>query len=133
MTRYLTVEEVLLIGEVAFGGPVTPRDLGLLDSACHRPATTVFGADAYVGLINKAAALLHSLTANHALIDGNKRTAWLSTVVFLRDNGADVIVEDSYDGPAARLVLAIADGTLRDVPSIAEELAPMVALPDEPG
>ena len=129
MTRYLTVEEVLLVGEVAFGAPVTARDIGLLDSACHRPATTVSGQDAYPGPLEKAAALLHSLTANHALIDGNKRTAWLATVVFLRDNGASVTVEDDYDGPAARLVLAIADGTLRDVPAIAELLSTMVTPP----
>lgn len=129
MIRYLTVEDVLLVGEAAFGGPVTARDFGLLDSACHRPSTTVFGADAYPSLLEKAAALLHSLTANHALIDGNKRTAWLSTVVFLRDNGAELTVEDSYDGPAARLVLSIADGTLREVAEIARALAPMVVLP----
>lgn len=129
MTRYLTVEDVFAIGEVAFGGPVTARDVGLLDSACQRPAASAFGADAYPTLLDKAAALLHSLTANHALIDGNKRTAWLSTVVFLRDNGADVIVRDAYDGPAAQLVLAIADGTLRDVTDIAERLATMIKLP----
>lgn len=129
MIRYLSVDEVLLIGEIAFGVPVTVRDIGLVDSACHRPATTVFGEDAYPTLLEKAAALLHSLTANHALVDGNKRTAWLSTVVFLRDSGADVTVEDGYDGPAARLVLAIADGTLRDVPAIAELLSTMVTLP----
>ncbi|MBN9608760.1 MAG: Fic family protein [Actinobacteria bacterium] len=130
MIRYLTVEDVFEIGEVAFGGSVTARDVGLLDSACQRPAASAFGVDAYPTLLEKAAALLHSLTANHALIDGNKRTAWLSTVVFLRLNGARVIVPDGYDGPAARLVLAIADGSLREVPEIASRLATMVALPE---
>jgi death-on-curing protein len=91
---------------------------------------TVFGQDAYLSLVEKAAALLHSLTANHALVDGNKRTAWLATVVFLRDNAAEVVVEDGYDGPAARLVLAIADGTLRDLAEIAGPLGPMVQLPE---
>lgn len=129
MIRYLTVEDVFEIGEVAFGRPVTARDVGLLDSACQRPAASAFGADAYPTLLEKAAALLHSLTANHALIDGNKRTAWLSTVVFLRDNGARVVVTDDYDGPAARLVIAIADGTLREVSEIAQRLSAMVVLP----
>jgi death-on-curing protein len=128
VTRYLAVEDVLLIGEVACGVPVTARDIGLLDSACHRPSTTVFGADAYPSLLEKAAALLHSLTANHALVDGNKRTAWLSAVVFLRDNGADVTVEDGYDGPPVRLVLSIADGTVREVAVIARALSSMVRL-----
>ena len=64
---------------------------------------------------------------NHPFIDGNKRTAWLSTVVFLRDNGAEVIAPDEYDGQITDLVLAIAAGTLRDVNDIAARLAPLVA------
>jgi death-on-curing protein len=126
VTRYLTAEDALTITRIAIGSTPHLRDAGLLDSACHRPSATVFGEDAYPTLILKAAALLHSLTANHPLIDGNKRTAWLATVVFLRDNGAEVITTDDYDGEAARLVLAIADGSLREVDDIARLLAGMV-------
>lgn len=126
MTRYLSAEDALTIGRIAIGSTPYLRDAGLLDSACHRPAATVFGDDAYPTLILKAAALLHSLTTNHPFIDGNKRTAWLATVVFLRDNGAEVIAADDYDGEAARLVLAIADGSLREVDDIARLLAGMV-------
>ena len=131
MTRYLTLEDALTIARIAIGSTPHLRDAGLLDSACHRPSATVFGEDAYPTLILKAAALLHSLTANHPFIDGNKRTAWLATVVFLRDNGAEVITEDDYDGEAARLVLAIADGSLREVHDIARLLARMVVIDDE--
>ncbi|HEY5114975.1 MAG TPA: type II toxin-antitoxin system death-on-curing family toxin [Nakamurella sp.] len=126
MTRYLTAEDALTIARIAIGSTPHLRDAGLLDSACHRPSATVFGEDAYPTLILKAAALLHSLTANLPFIDGNKRTAWLATVVFLRDNGAEVITTDDYDGEAARLVLAIADGSLREVEDIARLLAGMV-------
>ena len=126
MTRYLTAEDALTIARIAIGSTPHLRDAGLLDSACHRPSATVFGEDSYPTLILKAAALLHSLTANHPFIDGNKRTAWLSTVVFLRDNGAEVIATDDYDGEAARLVLGIADGSLREVDDIARLLAGMV-------
>ncbi len=126
MTSYLTAEEVIAIARIAVGSTPHLRDPGLLDSACHRPSATVFGEDAYPTLVLKAAALLHSLTANHPFIDGNKRTAWLSTVVFLRDNGAEVIAADEYDGEITDLVLAIADGTLRDVNDIAARLAPLV-------
>ncbi|MFF9280441.1 Fic family protein [Streptomyces griseosporeus] len=35
----------------------------------------------------KAAVLLHSVARNHALVDGNERTAWLAMRVFLRFNG----------------------------------------------
>lgn len=78
----------------------------------------------------KAAALLHSLTSNHPFIDGNKRTAWLATVVFLRDNGAEVVAVDAYDGAVTDLVLAIAAGTLREVTDIADRLGEIVRLHD---
>ncbi|HWH97572.1 MAG TPA: type II toxin-antitoxin system death-on-curing family toxin, partial [Pseudolysinimonas sp.] len=47
----------------------------------------IFGADAYETLELKAAAMLESLARNHPLIDGNKRTAWTLTVLFLWVNG----------------------------------------------
>lgn len=129
MTRHLSVEDALAIARIAVGGDPSVRDVGLLDSACHRPSSTVFGEDAYPTLVLKASALLHSLTANHPFVDGNKRTAWLSTVVLLRDNGAIVTAPDAYDGEVTNLVLAIAAGELRDVQSIAERLGPMVREP----
>ena len=63
------------------------RDRGLLESAVARPRASAFGRDAYPDLLSKAAALLHSLTLNHAFVDGNKRTAVLATLVFLDLNG----------------------------------------------
>src|SRR6476620_10220600 len=104
MTSYLTAEEVIAIARTAVGSTPHLRDAGLLDSACHRPSATVFGEDAYPTLVLKTAALLHSLTANHPFIDGNKRTAWISTVVFLRDNDAADIAEDAYAGAVPDLV-----------------------------
>ena len=81
MIEYLTVEDVLSLVEDLGVGPV--RDIGLLDSAVHRPRVSVFGRDAYPGLDDKAAVLLESLVGNHALVDGNKPWAgcrwWCST------------------------------------------------------
>ena len=85
--RYLTVEEVLEINAEVMGGQHALRDRGLLESAVARPQTSAFGVDAYPDLASKAAALLHSLVLNHAFVDGNKRTAVLSTLVFLDLNG----------------------------------------------
>lgn len=130
MTEYLSVEDVFGIGERATGAPVHARDVGLIDSACQRPRASAFGQDAYPTLLRKAAALLQSLTSNHPLIDGNKRTAWLATVVFLRLNHADVFVPDGYDGEAANLVLAVADGTLRELDDIEDRLRDMVRVPN---
>ena len=73
MVEYLTLEDALSLIEDLAVGPV--RDLGLLDSALHRPATMLWGHDAYATIDEKAAALLDSLVRNHPLVDGNKRRA----------------------------------------------------------
>ena len=65
-----------------FGGKNGVRDLGLLESALMRPQTGY-----YKSLSLQAAALLQSLSQNHAFIDGNKRVAFASTAIFLRMNG----------------------------------------------
>lgn len=118
MIDYLTLEDLLEIAEGAITGAAV-RDLGLLASAAVRPQMSVFGADAYPTLAEKAAALMHSIARNHALVDGNKRLAWSATRVFLILNGHDIAygVDD-----AERLVVAIAAGEL-DVPTIAADLA----------
>lgn len=106
MIEYLTLEDVLsLIADLRVG-PI--RDIGLLDSAVHRPQVTVFGDDAYPGIDAKAAVLLESLVRNHALIDGNKRLGWLATVVFYGLNG---ITLEAPDDDAYELVIAVATGT----------------------
>ncbi|MBV9119453.1 MAG: Fic family protein, partial [Chloroflexi bacterium] len=86
--EYLDTEDLLGLVRILGAGPV--RDLGLLDSAAARPRSSVFGQDAYADLTLKAAALLQSLCRNHALVDGNKRLAWLATVVFLDLNDEHV-------------------------------------------
>lgn len=96
------------------------RDVGLLQSALARPAASAFGQDAYPKLHLKAAALLHSLTANHGLLDGNKRLAWAATAVFLGINGHRVVAPQD---DVVELMLAVASGSLTDVGKIAELLA----------
>lgn len=117
MTEYLTLDSLLRIADRALSQPVVVRDYGLLESALARPRATVFGADAYPTVRGKAAALLHSLARNHALVDGNKRLAWQATAVFLWLNGYDVTATDDelFD-----LVVSVADGSLPDVQKIGE-------------
>jgi death-on-curing protein len=126
VTRYLTVEQALRIARAAVGGAVEVRDVGLLESAVHRPRASVLGQDAYPDLFTKAAALLHSLAGNHPLVDGNKRLAWLATYVFLAKNG---IVLDPDDDAAYEFVIAVADGSIDDVGEIAAVLARFAASP----
>lgn len=114
--EYLDLEDLLGLTRALRAGPV--RDVGLLDSSCARPRSTAFGADAYRALEEKAAALLHSLARNHALVDGNKRLAWLATVVFLDLNGRTVELDDEA---AFGLVMEVAEGRL-DVAEIAARL-----------
>src|SRR6266516_955683 len=63
------------------------REYVLLESAAARPQATAFGGDAYPDLDAKAAALLHSLARNHALVDGNKRLALAAVIAFYGVNG----------------------------------------------
>gem|GEM_PF-3859362 len=88
MTRHLTVEQALLIARTTVVGPIEVRDVGLLESAVHRPRASVLGQDAYSDLFTKAAALMHSLARNHPLVDGNKRLAWLATFKKRSDHAA---------------------------------------------
>jgi death on curing protein len=101
-------------------GDVEVRDIGLLESALARPRSTAFGADAYPSIQGKAAALLHSLARNHALVDGNKRLALSATIAFLGLNGLRLTLsnDEAYD-----LVIAVAAGGLDDVEQIAARLA----------
>jgi death on curing protein len=103
--EYLTLEDLLGLVHRLGLGPV--GDLGLLDAAIARPQSSVFGEDAYPTVKLKAAALLHSIVTNHALVDGNKRLGWLATTIFLDVNGEPV---DLDDDDAFQLVLDVAEG-----------------------
>lgn len=105
--EYLTLEDLLGLVSSLHAGPV--RDLGLLDSACHRPQAGFLGHEAYPTLGAKASALMHSLAGNHALVDGNKRLAWLAMTDFLWING---YVLDMTDDEAFELTMAVAAGQL---------------------
>ncbi|WP_405882111.1 type II toxin-antitoxin system death-on-curing family toxin [Streptomyces sp. NBC_01136] len=120
--KYLTVQEVLDLAELACGEQtqVAVRDLGLLSSAVHRPQSQMFGVEAYTDLFEKAAAILQSLAVNHPLVDGNKRMAWMSTVVFLDFNGIEMLDVDQDE--AYKLVIEVAAGALEDVRLIALRL-----------
>jgi death-on-curing protein len=105
---YLTVEDLL---EIAAGvlDEVQLRDPGLLASAAARPATTVFGQDAYPNFEEKAAALMHSLVRNRPLVDGRQRLSWSATRAFCILNGRDLTY--SVD-EAAAVVLTAAAGDI---------------------
>ena len=85
MTEYVTLIEALTFHAdqiQRYGGDEGIRDPGALESALFRPQTGY-----YDDLISEAAALWESMAQNHPFIDGNKRTAFAVTDVFLKMNG----------------------------------------------
>ena len=114
--EYLDIEDAVALIRMLNVGPI--RDVGLLDSAINRPRSSAFGEDAYPTLMLKAAALVHSVTNNDALVDGNKRIGWLCVAVFCDVNGTSV---DLTDDEAFHSVWDVASSSI-DVPAIAERL-----------
>ena len=116
---YLDLEDLLHIAERTLGHAPEVRDYGLLESALARPQATAFGEDAYADIHHKAAALLHSLARNHALIDGNKRLSLAAVLAFYAINGRRLTMsnDDAY-----ALVVSVAAGQSSDIAQIAPVL-----------
>jgi death-on-curing protein len=118
---FLDLDALLHIADRTLGSAPVVRDHGLLESALARPQATAFGKDAYAGIHEKAAALLHSLARNHALVDGNKRLALAGLLAFYGLNGLRLTLTNAE---AYRLVMSVAAGELDTVPGIAAILEP---------
>lgn len=87
----------------AFGGARGLRDEGLLESALARPENLVaYGAPDVFAL---AAAYASGIVRNHPFVDGNKRTAFLTCVLFLRLNGEELVAPE-HEATAIMLALA---------------------------
>ena len=89
---YIRVEDVLMIHTDQinrYGGSHGVRDPGSLEAALFRPQTGY-----YPSLVDEAAALWESLSQNHPFVDGNKRTAFAATYVFLAINGLRINATD---------------------------------------
>ncbi len=90
-----------------FGGPDGLRDRGLLESALARPVNKhAYGETELAGL---AASYAFGIARNHPFIDGNKRVAFASFLVFLGLNGISFRVEPAH---ATASILALAAGEL---------------------
>ncbi len=90
-----------------FGGPDGLRDRGLLESALARPVNKhAYGETDLAAL---AASYAFDLARNHPFIDGNKRVAFASFLVFLGLNGVRFRVEPAH---ATASILALAAGEL---------------------
>lgn len=106
----IDIKEVEAIHEILieeFGGSAGIRDLNLLESALARPFQTYDGVELYPTVLHKAASLIESLLSNHPFVDGNKRTGYVLTRLYLIKHGLEIHAseEEKYD-----FVISIASG-----------------------
>ena len=91
---FLTLAEIIEIHRnqiELYGGDLGVRDLNLLQSALAQPEATFGGEWLHPGLFDMAAAYVFHLAQNHPFVDGNKRTALASALVFLELNGISIL------------------------------------------
>jgi len=104
------VEQIHKLLIDTFGGSHGIRDLSALESALARPFQTFDNKELYPTTIDKAASLIESILNNHPFIDGNKRTGYVLTKLFLLQNGVDIKAnqQDKYE-----FVMNIASSRMR--------------------
>jgi death-on-curing protein len=91
--KFLTLSEVLLILEDQirnYGGKYGIRDRNLLSSAIYMPESNFDGKYLHETVPAMAAAYTFHICQNHPFIDGNKRAALASSLVFLDINGYEL-------------------------------------------
>jgi death-on-curing protein len=113
----LSLEQLLEIHALvieATGGGGGLRDLGRLEAAIAAQTQNVFGEDLYPNLIDKAAAMIRGIIADHPFVDGNKRTAMLTGLTLLKINGLKFVAKP---GEMENFAVKVATDKL-DVPSI---------------
>jgi len=91
------------------GGAVGIRDAGLLESALARPKNLFAYAENEVMFSQLAAAYAFGIARNHPFVDGNKRTAFVVAMLFLRLNGYTLAASQEEKH---RTFLALAEGRL---------------------
>ena len=95
----------------AHGGSRGLREEALLESAVAAPQATHMGEPLITDPLELAAAYLFYLCRNHPFVDGNKRTALATCLVFLSENG--LLPDEELDADAwERLTLDVAAGRL---------------------
>ena len=93
--NFLTLDQivqlhVLVVGKT--GGSTGIRDLEPLESVVGAQNQYVFGKERNKDQIQKAAALISGIIGDHPFVDGNKRTALLTALTFLKINGVNLTI-----------------------------------------
>lgn len=119
--RYLTAEEVLQLHFQViedYGGSHGVRSEDRLNSVVLAPQQSVFGADQYVAVYQKAAVYMRNIIGDHPFADGNKRTGIVVASIFLMQNGYEI---ESSTQEIEDFAVKVATDKL-DVPVIAQWL-----------
>jgi death-on-curing protein len=90
----------------AHGGASGVRDMGLLESALARPQNQFAYGETDVAAL--AAACAFGIVRNHPFVDGNKRTAFMTAILFLERNGRRFIAHE-VDATLKTLALAASE------------------------
>jgi death-on-curing protein len=96
--KYIGAQAVLVIYAKIIdktGGSHGVRDIGLVESAVAAPRQSFGGKKLYESVFAKAGVLLKKLAGHHPFVDGNKRTAFVSTALFLHRNGRKITTADN--------------------------------------
>lgn len=118
---FLPITKVLELHERQirlYGGDLSVRDMGLLESALATPESGWGGSYFHAFPFEMAAAYLFHIVQNHPFVDGNKRTGAVCALVFLAINGIEI---DMPEGVFEQLVRDVATGVLKK-PEIASFL-----------
>lgn len=119
--KYLAPSQVLFIHDQVikrYGGSLGIRELGLVESAVHRPQASFGDTDLYETVFERAAVLLHSLLMNHPFVDDNKRTALAASGIFLAMNG--FTLQNTHQEEVTFALAVASEHT--DIPTIAQWL-----------
>lgn len=116
--QYLDLADFLVIAEAATGTPaetlVRLARLPLAESALSAPAASFRGVEMYPELEVKAAVLCARIAKNHALPDGNKRTAYLCLREFVERNGGSWRPSDTDPDETVTIMEGVAAGTVSE-------------------
>ena len=107
---WVSVDDAILAHQQSianYGGSDGVRDAGGLESALAYPQNlAAYGGP---GLAELAAGYLFAIAKNHAFVDGNKRTAWVTCNIFIEINGGELVFDKLE---AVRFVEGVAGGEI---------------------
>ncbi len=111
--HFLEILDVILIHEDQinlYGGMNGIRSYELLESAVNMPIASFDGNYLHLTIFDKASAYIYHIVQNHPFIDGNKRTALATGLVFLDLNGIEV---EEADEQLYNMMIDVSSGKLR--------------------